>query len=158
MTSLDILNKLAPQQVWANDVVEWSRSLWGTPLRLIQTGCNFTASILIVRPLAWLYLEGPIALGFWGGLSPQDICAKLTSTNAQFWNQSPETQLECTHTIERHFWSWLIFGSTVLYFLIFMCILASCFTCWKSYLIAKFKPKRQVLILHAAESAVTDPI
>ena len=138
MTEVQIINVLAPQQLWVSRVAEWSRSLWSLPLEIVQTGFNVTASFLIVRPLAWLYLEGPVALGFWGGLQAQDICAQLTHTHANFWLSTPATQYECMQTIQRHFWSWLIFGSMILYFLIFLCVMTSCFTYWKFYIYSKF--------------------
>ncbi len=42
---------------------------------------------LIDAPLRALYFRGPVALGFWGGASPEDICYTLTGTSASFWTQ-----------------------------------------------------------------------
>ena len=70
---------------------------------------------MFVYPFEWLYREGPIALGFWGGLQEPDICAQLTKTNAIFWNASEGNRLECRSIIDRHFWSWMVLASVVGY-------------------------------------------
>lgn len=70
---------------------------------------------IFVYPFEWLYREGPIALGFWGGLQEPDICAQLTKTNAFFWNATVDNRHECHDIIDRHFWSWMVLASVVGY-------------------------------------------
>ncbi len=70
---------------------------------------------IFVTPFEWLYREGPLALGFWGGLQEPDICAQLTKTNAFFWNATEGNRHECHDIIDRHFWSWMVLASVVAY-------------------------------------------
>ena len=83
--------------------------------RLANVTAN-VANYLVVRPLANLYLEGPAVLGFWGGVSMEDICAQLTSTNANFWTSSDANTRECEAHVERHFNSWMVLTTTAAYF------------------------------------------
>ncbi len=70
---------------------------------------------VFVQPFEWLYREGPVALGFWGGLTPPDICAQLTNTHAHFWNATDPNRQECLDLIDRHFWSWMVLAAVVGY-------------------------------------------
>lgn len=76
---------------------------------------QWTASNILLKPLAWLYLEGPRAWGFWGGATFADICAQLTNTRAQFWEQSDSASAECQDIVQRHYWSYVVLASTVSY-------------------------------------------
>ena len=82
----------------------------------IRNATSHVANYLFVRPLANLYLDGPAALGFWGGVAMPDICAQLTNTNSQFWTSSAENMRECEAHVERHFNSWMVLTTTVTYF------------------------------------------
>lgn len=59
-------------------------------------------SYCIVRPLAVLYLHGPILRGFgmWGGAAPADICAQLTGVRSDHWLRHED---ECLAHIRQHF-------------------------------------------------------
>ena len=71
---------------------------------------------LIVAPLYRLYRQGPSASGwlFWGNQSDAHVCATLApNLPADFW--LPHSS-ECKTMIESHFQSWLLLGTTSLYF------------------------------------------
>lgn len=76
---------------------------------------QWTAGAVLLKPLAWLYLEGPRAWGFWGGATFPDICAQLTNTRAQFWEQSADASAECVSIVQRHYWSYVVLVSSVSY-------------------------------------------
>ncbi len=149
------IDRLAPNQPWASAVARWTigHSMWHYPLDLVKTTLNVTANALAIRPLAWLYLQGPRAIGFWGGLAPGDICAQLTNTHAEFWQQSEGNQQECMDTIYRHFWSWLVLGTTVSYFLIVFVLL---WTCWKRRFGQRPLPP-QIVVVHSTEKNQNPP-
>lgn len=73
-------------------------------------------NLFVTRPLATLYLEGPAALGFWGGVPLADVCAQLTNTNADFWQSTDATVRACEENVERHFNSWMVLTTTAAYF------------------------------------------
>lgn len=52
-------------------------------------------------PLAHLYLHGPQlhGYGFWEGLPPEDICARLTGTGTGIWLKNSD---ECEVVLRRH--------------------------------------------------------
>lgn len=76
-----------------------------------------TALVLVVqRPLAHLYLHGPSVLGFWGGVEPETVCARLTGTNPSHWVSTPDNLHECYDIIDRNFRSWMVLATTVAYF------------------------------------------
>lgn len=87
---------------------------------------QWTASTILLKPLAWLYLEGPRAWGFWGGSTFPDICAQLTNTRAQFWQQSAETSAECIDIVQKHYWSYVVLASSVSYAVSLVWILRRC--------------------------------
>jgi hypothetical protein len=76
---------------------------------------QWTAGTVLLKPLAWLYLEGPRAFGFWGGATMADICAQLTNTRAQFWNTEAGAAAECADIVHRHYWSYVVLASSVGY-------------------------------------------
>lgn len=76
---------------------------------------QFAVGAVVLKPLAWLYLNGPRGWGFWGGASLPDICAQLTNTRAQFWNSETATQAECADIVERHYWSYVVLASSLGY-------------------------------------------
>lgn len=81
------------------------------------------SSAVVIRPLAKLYLHGPTAVGLWGGHSAPDICSRLTGIDAKTWDSSETMQYACQGVIERHFWSWITLGSSIVYFLVLVCAL-----------------------------------
>lgn len=75
---------------------------------------KWSASTIFLKPLAWLYLEGPRTFGFWGGAAMSDICSQLTNTRSQFWNSEPAS-LECAEIVQRHYWSYVVLASSISY-------------------------------------------
>lgn len=67
---------------------------------------------LVRKPVEEIYLKGPIALGMWGGIPYEDVCARLTRVRAEFWYHNTE---ECSVIIERECASWAVFLVTLLY-------------------------------------------
>lgn len=114
------LNTLAPPP----SLVFWNVAWW--PLSTLYTIGESVINTFVVRRLASLYLYGPIKLGFWGGTDPSEICAQLTNTHAVFWTATEINQAECINIIQRHFSSWLIFGSTLSYFVVILFALTCC--------------------------------
>jgi hypothetical protein len=107
------IETLVPRQTWS--VVQQA---WEWPLEVARYCAQSATSALVVRPLAWLYLQGPRSLGFWGGSDPEDICGQLTNTDADFWTLSGDNKHMCITTIERHFNSWVVLAMTATYFTI----------------------------------------
>lgn len=73
-----------------------------------------TYQILVINPLARLYMYGPAIFGwgFWAGQTIEDICAAKTNVPAQFWSDHP---VECWMLIERQFNGFVIVIETLLY-------------------------------------------
>ena len=140
------VDRLAPHQTWAVALGRWTtdHSVWNYTLDVARNVLNATATTLVVQPLARLYLEGPRVIGFWGGLSPNDICAQLTNTHADFWALSEANRDECMDTIRRHFWSWLVLGTTVSYFVI---VFGTLCTCWRRRF-GRGRAPPQIVIMH----------
>lgn len=105
----DLLSHLA-EAAWEPS---WQGGSWfaTTAKNLVKT----VVSVLVMRPLARLYLEGPILFGFWGGADASTICSRLTNVGADFWETNQE---RCCATIQRHFSSWVILAGTTIYFVI----------------------------------------
>lgn len=104
----------APDATW----VQRGLSTLAPVLRIPMQWAYELAHVVIIQPLASLYLQGPVGMGFWGGASPADICAGLAPpTSAAHWNQ-PGNHGECIRLIENNFWSWLVFARTIVYFLL----------------------------------------
>ena len=64
----------------------------------------------VVKPLSVLYFEGPSLngyLGFWAGMPPTEICARVTHTPASMW-VAPNTWDECTLMLLRMFYSFYV--------------------------------------------------
>jgi len=102
---------------------------------------QWTASNILLKPLAWLYLEGPRAWGFWGGATLPDICAQLTNTRAQFWNEESTAFRECEDIVQRHYWSYVVLASSVGYAVaVVWCIKRACYICN-----VKKTPRRNIL-------------
>ena len=112
------MNTLAPHGNWSSRV--WTGI---TSLGLFQKvgdAAAGLANIIVVRPLAQLYLFGPTYLGFWGGRQPDEICSQLTGINADHWNRDDRNLEDCLVHIEKHFNSWLVLGYTALYFAVLL--------------------------------------
>lgn len=69
-------------------------------------------------PLRLLYFHGPSisAIGFWNGMSPEQICHVLTNSKLphDFWYRSEE---DCYAMVERQYWSFLVSVLCVVYFI-----------------------------------------
>jgi len=143
MTALD---RLAPGHAWTDAIARWTRSqLWDWyPISTGRAIVLGAANALLVRPLAWLYLHGPRSVGFWGGATAPEICAQLTGTQEQFWTRSQENAEECSGLIQRHFWSWLVLGTTATYFMI---VLVTLCACWER--VWKRRRANQVMVVNA---------
>ena len=74
-------------------------------------------TLLILKPLARLYISGPSlhGFGFWQNKSPETICAQLSSSDELFWRRNPE---ECSRIIATHFNGWVILFENLVYLLI----------------------------------------
>lgn len=108
-----------PNSSWVHQglfcLAQWPIIRW--PLRWVTQTSYSILHLLLIQPLATLYLHGPNMLGFWGGANAEDICAQLIPrTAAAFWTSSDTNAAECISIIERDFWAWLIFLRTVIYF------------------------------------------
>lgn len=69
------------------------------------------------EPLRTLYLRGPTALYFFGGMPPAEICVRLAPrTTHHDWLMNPRG---CEEMIERDIESWLVFVWFVLYVYVF---------------------------------------
>lgn len=99
---------------------------------------------LVVQPLATLYLDGPTFFGMWGGASPETICAQLTEVSAEHWSRSEENMADCNDTIQRHFNSWLVLGSAVVYFGVIGVSAYKVFFCRR----AEQEPTHQIVLMH----------
>lgn len=87
-------------------------------LRWPATWCAQTAYALVhfvvIQPLGALYLQGPLALGFWGGMPAPHICAQMApQTTSEHWGSTPANRAACRAMIEREFWSWLVLAYVV---------------------------------------------
>jgi hypothetical protein len=76
---------------------------------------QWTTNVFLLKPLAWLYLDGPRAWGFWGGTPLADICAQLTNTRSQFWSTDDKAMSECSSIVQRHYWSYVVLVSSIGY-------------------------------------------
>lgn len=108
-----IIDRLAPM---GHLSVEPSWGWWNCTVGVIQRWGHAALVIVVQRPLAQLYLHGPSMLGFWGGIEPEAVCARLTGTNSQHWTTSPENTIACHDLIDRNFQSWMVLATTIAYF------------------------------------------
>lgn len=104
-----ILTKLAP-----SIVPQYVKTFFEPVTKIISFICHS----IVTRPIAWLYLNGPQKLGFWEGLHPSQICARLTNTDSAFWQLTLENENECHNVIQRHFTSWMVLVWTCVHFII----------------------------------------
>ena len=81
--------------------------------------------ILIITPLARLYLKGPSYL-FWGNLPLSHICSFLTKTTVDFWEKNDINREECVQMVSNHFNTYLIVLETLVYFFLFYLLLKLC--------------------------------
>ena len=89
---------------------------WGEVVRgWVAWGLREVVATTVVRPFTQLYLRGPTALGFWGGLPAANVCARLTKTDTNFWLRSDENIHECTATIDREINAWMTVLAAVAY-------------------------------------------
>ena len=73
----------------------------------------FIFQTIYLRPLLFLYFYGSSihGIGFWGGMSPTNICAQLTHTDPVIWNNSDY----CDDILMRQFDSFFITMSFFVY-------------------------------------------
>lgn len=94
------------RQAW-NDYVPWF--------------IRFLFEMVFYYPLSILYFHGPqvFGIGFWQGMSLEQICAHLTNERApsSFWSKTPLNRSVCQQMVENQFHSFLILVLSVLYFL-----------------------------------------
>ena len=112
----NLIDALAPTETALAAVIPPYTEVTAQVQHLVRNTTQGLLNMLFVRPLAQLYLDGPTALGFWGGRPMQDICAHLTNTDANFWLASDRNVAECHAHVERHFNSWVVLVSTSAYF------------------------------------------
>lgn len=114
------MNAIAIHELVPEGNVTWLKRMAGMVAKPVGLAWNWgyeISSAIIIRPLAQLYLHGPTAIGLWGGHSAPDICSRLTGIDAKTWDSSAAMQQECQGVIERHFWSWITLGSSIVYFI-----------------------------------------
>lgn len=111
-----LVDALAPTDTALSTILAPCTEASGMLQQFVQNTTQGLVNLLVVRPLAQLYLDGPTALGFWGGRPMQDICAHLTHTDASFWLASDRNVQECQAHVERHFNSWVLLVGTAGYF------------------------------------------
>jgi hypothetical protein len=82
----------------------------------MRTVAASIGTLLLTRPLAYVYLHGPRQLYMWGGLGSPDICAALSGSPAEFWNSTEANRAECDVRIARDFHGWLTLFGVVTYY------------------------------------------
>jgi hypothetical protein len=82
---------------------------------LISTTLKIINGLLLINPVKNVYLKGPKILGLWGGDELHDICARLSGGESSFWSRNIS---ECKGIINKHFESYYVFISTILYLMV----------------------------------------
>ena len=72
---------------------------------------------LIIRPLRYVYMNGPIYLNFggWEGQSIYSICSQMSPQEESFWYNH---ESECIQIIDKKFYSYVSIIEITLYFYI----------------------------------------
>jgi hypothetical protein len=102
----------------------------------------------LVNPLRTVYMQGPLSVGFWGGMGLSQICDVLSPLSpAMFWQQHIA---ECAELVDRRFQAFKVSVETVLYFIFLYqvcrfiwCVMCSLFTRVED----RIAPKRQILLV-----------
>lgn len=83
---------------------------------------------LLTEPLRIFYFVGPV----WGNLPPAEVCARITTVDAQRWASTPELQQACVELLDRKFTSFDAGVMTTLYFtfLTFVALQLFCRCCF----------------------------
>jgi hypothetical protein len=82
---------------------------------LISATLKIINEFLLINPVKNVYLKGPKILGLWGGDELHDICARLSGGESSFWSRNIS---ECNGIINKHFESYYILISTILYLMV----------------------------------------
>ena len=96
------------------------------------SGLQKVSWVLVGSPIFYVYLHGPSWMGGWKSRPEEDICAQLTSVEADFWYKHP---LQCTDLIFRDFHAIYAVVQLVLYLWLLFQLMQ---TCMLRYLI--FRP------------------
>jgi hypothetical protein len=111
---------------------------------------NTLYDIFIGRWLWMLFRHGPLALGFWKGLSDQDICARIArnSESSDWVNPATgEATRPCENMIEREFDSFVVVIHSVMYVVTILLTVSAL----KQYCSAKLKARAKT---HAYAKAI----
>ena len=57
--------------------------------------------VVLIKPLRFIYKNGPSFLLLWEGISDESICYELTSVDSCFWSSNDETAFACSEIIKR---------------------------------------------------------
>ena len=76
--------------------------------------------VLFKYPLSLLYFYGPPLLGGWWGASASDICARLTTVEASWWEHNPD---KCLEIVDQNFECFYTTATVLLYFLLLVLLL-----------------------------------
>lgn len=97
--------------------------------------------IVLIKPLRFIYKNGPSFLLLWEGISDESICYELTSVDSSFWSSNDETASACSEIIERKFNAfviavYLLIGTYCIYVLVSLIIYKYFFMSQMSALLA----------------------
>ena len=75
-------------------------------LRMLQIAL-YIIDLFWYIPLYRVYRKGPTfrGMGFWGSLSDEDVCSRLTGTNSAHWKIH---NAECVNIIQEDFQQWVV--------------------------------------------------
>lgn len=91
--------------ILSSQIVEYIVSELNKP-RMIRIAL-YLIDLLWYNPLYRVYRKGPTfrGMGFWGSLSDEDVCSRLTGTNSAHWKIHNE---ECINIIHEDFQQWVV--------------------------------------------------
>lgn len=103
----------------ADQMIDWIQSIY--PVRIAFQMVYKIYLYLIVLPFFHVYIHGPNLgpIGFWSGMSFDQICSKLTNMNdPDFWSSTQENSKRCQMMIMQHFHSFWILALGISYFVL----------------------------------------
>ena len=124
-------------------VSKWLGELsWPQPSKWVPAMFASLYEVAIGKWLWMLFRHGPLALGFWKGLSDADICARISkSSEALDWVHpvSGATNRACENMIAREFTSFTVVVHIILYILAIVVAVSGV----KQYMATRIKVKAQ---------------
>lgn len=90
---------------------------------VVCSGLQKVSWVLVGNPIFYVYLHGPSWMGGWKSRPEEDICAQLTSVEADFWYKNPS---QCTDLIFRDFHAIYAVVQLVLYLWLLFQLMQTC--------------------------------